>query len=84
VEEDEDEEDEEKEEEDEDEEEDDCKEPRMIGQGDMADTSADDADAIVDVQPILLPGRGQEMCEHSPRPQPPAAAPPSQTLEPCP
>jgi hypothetical protein len=71
---------------DEDEEEDEHngKEPRMIGQGEMVNTSADNADAMVDDQPTVLPEHGQEMREHTPRPQPPAPAPQQQTPEPPP
>jgi hypothetical protein len=63
------------------EDEDDGKEPRTIGQGELVNTSADDVDTTVDVQPILLPEQGQEMRE--PRPQPPAPAPRPQITEPC-
>jgi len=70
---------EEVEEEDEDEEqdkdEDDGKEPRTIGQGEMVNTSADDADTMVDNERTVLPEQGQEMREHTPRLQPPAPAP---------
>ena len=72
------------EEEDEDEDEDNGKEPRTIGQGEMVNTSADDADTMVDDQPTVLPEQGQEMCEHTPLPQPPAPAPRPQTKEPRP
>ena len=78
VEEDEEEEDEDEEEEkheEEDKDEDDGKEPRVISQGEMVNTSADDADTKVDDQPIVLPEQGQEMGEHTPRPQPPATIP---------
>jgi len=79
---------EEVEEEDEDEEEDmdedDGKEPRTIGQGEMVNTSADDADTMVDDEPPMLLEQGQEMREHSPRPQPPAPSPLPQTPEPPP
>jgi len=81
-------EDEEEEEEDEDEEEDkdedDGKEPRTIGQGEMVNTSANDVDTMVDDQPIMLPAQGQNMGEHTPRPQPRAPAPQPQSLEPFP
>jgi len=81
-------EDEEEEEVDEDEEEDkdedDGKEPRTIGQGEMVNTSADNVDPMVDDQPIVLPEQCQEMCEHTPRPQPPAPAPRPQTPDPRP
>ena len=81
-EEDEEEEDEKEEEEvDEDEEEDNGKEPQTIGQGGMVNTSADDADTMVDHQPTMLPEQGQVMCEHTPRPQPPAPAPRPHTPE---
>jgi hypothetical protein len=46
---------EDEEEEEVDEDEDDGKEPRMIGQGEMVNTSADDVDTMVDDQPIVLP-----------------------------
>jgi len=72
------------EEEDEDEDEDNGKEPRTIGQGEMVNTSADDADTMVDDQPTMLPEQGHEMREHTPRPQPPAPAPQPQTPEPHP
>jgi len=37
------------------------KEPRMIGQGEMGNPSTDDADTMVDDQPTVLPGQGQQM-----------------------
>jgi len=80
-EEDEDEEDEDKEE---DEDEDDGKEPRTIGPGELVNSSADDVDTIVHDQPIMPPEKGQEMCEHTPQPQPPAPDPQPQTPEPRP
>jgi len=84
----EDEEEEDNEEEDEDEEqdedEDDGKEPRMIGQGEMVNTSADNVYTMVDNQPSMLHEQGQEMSDHTPRPQPPAPAPRLRTPEPCP
>jgi hypothetical protein len=56
---------EEVEEDDEDEEEekdeDDGKEPRTIGQREMVNTSADDADTMVNDEPTVLPAQGQEM-----------------------
>jgi hypothetical protein len=61
VEEDEEEEDEQKEDEEEDKDEDDGKEPRTIGQREMVNTSADDADTMVDNEPTVLPEQGQEM-----------------------
>jgi len=71
------------EEEDEDEEEDqdvdDGKQPRRIGQGVMVYTLAEDVDTMVDDQPIGLPEQGQEICEHTPWPQPQVPAPRLQT-----
>jgi len=67
-----------------DEDEDNGKEPRRIGQGELVNTSADDADTMVDDQPTVLPEQGQEMREHTPRPQPPAPATRPQTTEPRP
>jgi hypothetical protein len=43
----------------EDEDEDDGKEPQMIGQGEIINTSADDVDTMVDEQPIVLPEQAQ-------------------------
>jgi clumping factor A len=60
------------------------KEPQTIGQGEMVYTSADDADTMVDNEPTVLPEQGQELREHTPRPQPPAPATWPQTLEPPP
>jgi len=70
------------EEQDEDEDEDNGKEPRMIGQGEMVNTSAENADTMVDDMPSRLPDQGQGKGEHTPRPQPPAPAPRPQTLAP--
>jgi len=64
--------------------EDNGKEPRTIRQGEMVNTSADDVDTMVDDEPTVLPEQGQEMREHTPRPQPPAPAPRPQTPEPPP
>jgi len=50
----------------------------------MVNTSADDADTMVDDEPTVLPEQGQEMRGHTPRPQPPAPAPRPHTLEPPP
>jgi len=69
------------EDEEEDENEDDGKEPRMIGQGEMLNTSAHDLDTMVEDQPIVLPEQGQEMHLHTPRPQPAGPAPWPHTLE---
>ena len=63
---------------------DDGKQPRMIGQGEMVNTSADDVDTMGDYHPIVLPEHGQEMCKHTPQPQPPVPTPRPQTLEPHP
>jgi hypothetical protein len=68
----------------EDEDEDDGKEPRTIGQGEMVNTLADDADTMIDNEPAMLPKQGQEMREHNLQPQPPAPAPQPQTPEPPP
>ena len=70
--------------EDQEEDEDNNTEPRTIGQGEMVNTSADDADTMVDDEPTVLPVQGQEMRDHTPRPQPPAPAPRPQTPEPSP
>jgi len=74
----------EKEEEVVDEDEDNGKEPRTIGKGEMVNTSAVDADTMVEDEPTVLPELGQEIREHTPRPQPPAPAPWPQTPAPCP
>jgi len=73
------EEEEEEKDEEEDKDKDDGKEPQTIGQGEMVNTSADDVDNMVDDQPIVLPEQGQQMREHTPRPQPTAPAPRQQT-----
>jgi len=57
------------------EDEDDGKEPQTIGQGVMVNSSDDDVYTMVDDQPILLPGQGQKMQDHTTRPQPLAPAP---------
>jgi hypothetical protein len=75
---------EDEEEEEEDKHEDDGKEHRRIGQGEMINTSADNADTMVDDEPTVLPKQGKEMRDHTPRPQPPAPAPRPQTPEPSP
>jgi len=46
------------------------KEPRMIGQGEMLNTSPDNADTLVDNQLTVLPEQGKEMREHTQWPQP--------------
>jgi hypothetical protein len=60
----------EEEEEEEDKDEDDGKDPRMIGQGEMVNTSATDADTMVDDEPTVLAEQDQEMREQTRRPQP--------------
>ena len=72
------------EDEEEDKDEDDGKEPQTIGQGGMVNTSADNADTMVDNEPTMLPEQRQEMREHAPQPQPTTPAPRPQTLEPPP
>jgi hypothetical protein len=82
--------DDEKEDEEEDKDEDDGKEPWTIAQGEMVNTSADDADTMVEDEPSVLPEQrqemeqGQDMSEHSPRTQPPAPSPLPRTPEPPP
>jgi hypothetical protein len=49
-----------------DEDKDNGKERRTIAQGEMVNTSADDADPMGDVQPTVLPEQGQQMREHTP------------------
>ena len=41
----------------------------------MLNISADDVDTMVDDESTVLPEQGQEMREHTPRPQPPATNP---------
>jgi len=72
---------EEEQEEEENEDEDDGKEPRMIGQGDMANTLADDIGTMVDGQPIVLPEQRQKVREHTSQPQPPVPTPWPQTQQ---
>jgi hypothetical protein len=52
--------------EDEEEDEDNGKEPGIIRQGEMVNTSADDVDTMVDDEPTVLPEQGQEMHDHTP------------------
>jgi hypothetical protein len=66
------------------EDEDNGKEPRMIGQGEMVNTLADDADTKVDDEPTVQPEQGQEMSKHTQWPRPRAPTPRPQTLEPPP
>jgi hypothetical protein len=61
--------------EEEDEDEDDGKEPRTMGKGEMVNTSAYDLDTMVVNQPIVLSEQGQEISEHTPRPQTPEPRP---------
>jgi archaellum component FlaD/FlaE len=72
------------EEEDENENENNGKEPQTIGQREMVNSSADDADTMVDDQPTLLCVQRQEMREHTPWPRFQAPAPRIQIREPCP
>jgi hypothetical protein len=67
--------------EDEQEDEDNGKEPRIIGHSEMVNTSADDADTIVDDEPTVLPEHGQEIREHTLGTQSLRPAPPPQTPE---
>jgi len=68
----------------EDKDEDDGREPWTIGQSEMVKTWADDVDTMVDDHPIVLPEQCQEMCEHTPRPEPRAPTPRPQTPDPWP
>jgi hypothetical protein len=52
--------------EEEDEDEDDGKEPQMIGQGKMVNTTPDDVDSKVDDQPIVLSEKGQNIHDRTP------------------
>jgi hypothetical protein len=87
--------DEKKDDEKEDRDENDGKEPRMIGQGEMVNTSTDNADAMRDHELTVLPEliqqmeQGQEMRKHTPRPkavepvrQPETPEPPPRTPNP--
>jgi len=82
--EDEDEEEDKNEDEGEDQDEDEGKEPRTIGQGEMVNTLAEDVDSMVDDKPLVPPEQGQEMCEHTPQPEPQAPVPWPKTTEPRP
>jgi len=64
--------------------EDDCKEPRTIGKGVMVNTSYDYVDIMVDDVPIVLHEQGQEIRDHTARPQHPAPATRPLTPDPCP
>jgi len=70
------------EEEDEDDDEDNGKEPQMICDGEMVNTSPDDAHTVVDDEPTMLPKQGQEIREHTPRPLRTLPAPRPPTPEP--
>ena len=59
-------------------------EPGTIFEGEIVNTSADNADTMVDHQSTVLPEQGQGMGEHTPRPHPLAPAPRPQTPEHCP
>jgi hypothetical protein len=52
----------------------------MIRQGEMVNTSPHNVDTMVDKQPIVLSDQGQEVREHTTRPQPPGPAPSSKTF----
>jgi len=77
-------EDDEDEDEEEDENEDEGNEPRIIAQGEMVNTSADDVDNRVDDHTIMLPEQGQETCEYIPWPPPPESSTHPKTVEPHP
>jgi hypothetical protein len=47
-------------------------------------TSADDADTMVDDEPTVLPEHAQEMRENTPWPEPPAPAPQPKAPAPAP
>jgi hypothetical protein len=68
----------------EDKDEDDGNKRRMIGQGYMVHTSADNIDTMVDAQPRMLSEYGQKMRKHTPWPQHPVPAPRRQTPQPHP
>jgi hypothetical protein len=50
------------------------KESPTIGQGEMVNTSGDDADTMVDNETTVLQEQGQKMRKYTPRPQPLASA----------
>jgi len=52
--------------EEEDKDEHDGKEPQTIGQGELVNTSGDDADTMVDDEATVLPEQGQERRKHTP------------------
>lgn len=60
----------------------DGKEPWMIGQEEMVNTSADDVNNMVVDHQIVLPEQGQELRKHTRRPQPLEASSQPQTPEP--
>jgi hypothetical protein len=55
--------------------EDDGKEPQTIGQGEMVNSSADAVDTSIDYQPGMIHKQGEEMCVHTPWPDPLLPAP---------
>jgi hypothetical protein len=65
----------EEEDEEEDKDENNGKEPGTIGQEEMVNTSADNADTMVDNKPTVLLEQSQEMDKHTPWPQPPVSVP---------
>jgi hypothetical protein len=72
------------EDEEEDKDEDDGKERRTIGQGEMLNTTSDDADTMGDDETTVLPEQTQEMREDDTWPQTPASSLRPQTLQPSP
>jgi hypothetical protein len=74
----------EEDEQEEDEDADNGKEPWMIGQGAMVNTTADNVNTMVDNQPTMLPEQSQEIHEQTQQLQPLAPAPMPHTPEPCP
>lgn len=60
------------------------KEPQMIAQGGMVNTLADDADSMLNTQPIILPKRGPGMSDCTPQLEPLAPTPWPETPEPRP
>ena len=68
----------------EDEDEDNSKAPRTVGQREMVNTLADNADTMVGDEPTVLPEQGQVMRDNTTQPQPPVPARRPQTTEPPP
>ena len=76
------EEEEDNEDEEEDKDKDDGKEPQTIAQEEMANTSAHNADTMVDNETTVLPEQGHKMREHTPRRKPLAPTQRPQITEP--